>query len=829
MRTSSLPLTLCLRECGLHPEMPSVAPAGPPAHHHWNTTVTANNRTSRNARNSRTTATSRSSTTGRNAAGARTSRTGSSGRQTTSAVDPSASRSSSTGRNAAGARTSRTRAATASTTQPTKAAVNQSAGNRATETKASANNAAKKAPASKDGRGNSSTTRRPPHSGQKQSQKQSRTQGKPQGPATSVVGTFRSHPRGFGFLDVVGPDGTEGVFVPPPSARNLLDGDTVTAKVRADERGATVEKVVNVARNRSFAAGTIAADGTLRLHPTLGAGTLTRGQATGKNSKTPAGHLAVVALPKGRTGSYDTVIAAAPAGSVDAARLVATCRAYGDIPSDMPDGTDRATLHAWTSALLTGTPVPTPSNDTATSLPVPGASLTRRDLTGLATVTIDGPTTRDIDDAISASTSADGRIRMHVHTADVAAAVPAGSALDRHARTVATSVYLPDRTVPMLPVELSEGSLSLLPNQHRDTLTVAFTVAASGAVDDVEVSTSRIVSDAQLTYEQVQRRIDGSDTIGGTGSVAKKVAATVDAAATAARYLAGERGGRTTFERLFTSPVSAVSTLDGTVQVSAADPFPDAQMLIERLMVAANEAVACWLDDADVPALYRTHVGIDPERTELLSSALAAAGVTPDTLDAAGLAGALGDAPQRHLAQLETVAAFAFARAVYSTSPTTHVGLDSKPYTHFTSPIRRYADLAVHRAIRAVLAGEQAPESAVELDALAVWITDRSGASARAEAGMRELLWSLALLAAGSGEALGARVCKLIPAGALIRLDASGVSGFLPAEELLGAGKLELSANTLSSRCGKVTVGSVRSVKAGRLDPSGRVTFSAAA
>lgn len=639
-----------------------------------------------------------------------------------------------------------------------------------------------------------------------------------------TTGTVRPHPRGFAFadLDPSGPDDLTSAFIPPPLARRLVDGDVVEVTVRRDDRGATATAVHRVTRLRFLAAVTRHGD-QLVLHPHLGTAPVVASPEL--VAAVPDGAVAAVELARGSGPLTATRVAThAPSDTASAAPLVAVVRARGVRPAAAAPGTDLGLLERAAVALVAGeTDVVTARRRGGASV-VPGAQLDRRDDTGTVTVTIDGPTTRDIDDAISARRLSDGRVEVAVHIADAAAKVPAGSTLDRRARTLATSTYLSGLTAPMLPARLSEGALSLLPGERRDTLTVTFTVHPDGQVTDVELVPTTIVSDARLTYGQVAEHMAGRT------SLPKRVRSTVDAAATAAAHLAGERDARTTFTALFTPATHTVTVTDGQPARTAADPYPDAQLLIERLMVAANESVARWLTERQVPALYRVHPGLDPARADRLDAAARRAGVDHQLRTPAALAAAL-DAAEGDM--LATVAAFSFGRAAYAAVADRHVGLDSRPYTHFTSPIRRYADLVVHRQIRAALAGETPVHDLEELDQIARWITDRSGDAGRAEALERDALTALLLareLVDGSRPAkLTAVVSKLTPAGAQLRLVDLGVSGFLPAPTRgQGRANLELSDDQLVTRCGSLQVGQRRRVRVSEVDPTGRLLLRAA-
>lgn len=654
---------------------------------------------------------------------------------------------------------------------------------------------------------------------------------------TSTTGTFRAHPRGFGFLDLDVPltDGTDSLFVPPPSADGLLDDDLLRVSYETDDRGGAVTRVHEIIARRRYVAGEIDTKGRLITDATLGDHTL---RVPGR----PDAGVAVVELEP-HDGDKRLTVAGIVHGPVApdspaATRLLAVTRAatreaLGDAYAPAEIRSSTADRHF--RALLAAERETSMRARRRNEGHVPGADLEREDLTDLWTVSIDGPSTKDLDDAVSARITNSGNIRVHVHIADVAAHVPVGSRLDRRAITFATSTYLADHTAPMLPPDLSEDALSLIEGKERDTVTVGFTVTADGDVVDVQPTVSRTVNDHRLTYQDVQRYLDDE------GQLPGESADTIDAMFRAAQALGGQRDARATLRGLFT-PAESQLVVDGdTIDRVAADPYADATNIIERLMVAANESVASWLAERNVPSLYRVHEGVDPSRADRLDTALTAAGFDPVELADGGygagpMAAVMEDAASDEADAVAQTAADAMGRAGYATDPAHHFGLDSKPYTHFTSPIRRVADLLVHRQLRATMAGEDPVYSTIELDELADWIDVRSGQSARAESLQRSLLWSLWCereLAAGRRPRLDATIRKLTPAGLLVRIDAYGITGFIPAKTLpnrmLERGKLKLAKDQLTDESGEFRVGGMTTTEFDQVDDSGRLQLQPAA
>ena len=340
----------------------------------------------------------------------------------------------------------------------------------------------------------------------------------------------------------------------------------------------------------------------------------------------------------------------------------------------------------------------------------PDHSVPRTDLTGMPTFTVDPSTARDFDDAVSAEKKGDS-VRLLVHIADVASWVAPGSDLDVEALRRGNSVYIPTSVEPMLPHALSSGECSLAPGEERFAITTEMLVSGSGEVGEVSFYRSRIRSDARLEYDQIDRIFAGEET------PPAEVAEAIGLARTVAATLADRRGG----QRLEVTSSEPAFQFDRDGNVTGAESYreTEAHRLIEHLMILVNEQVASLLERSSAPAVFRVHQQPDPERIERLFGQLASLDLpAPAMVDGAGPT----EAGRLAVEASRTVAAEAARRghgavpwgslvlrslkpARYLEENLGHAGLGSEAYCHFTSPIRRYPDLFVHRSLLALTGG----------------------------------------------------------------------------------------------------------------------------
>jgi ribonuclease R len=333
----------------------------------------------------------------------------------------------------------------------------------------------------------------------------------------------------------------------------------------------------------------------------------------------------------------------------------------------------------------------------------------REDLRGLATVTIDGEHAKDFDDAVSIDPQPGGAARLWVHIADVSAYVPWDGALDLEARRRATSVYFPDRVIPMFPERLSNGICSLNPGEDRLTLTCEMDFDARGRRTRYRLYPSVILSRERLTYTAVGRILEHSDP-----ELSRRYAPLMDdlqAMGRLCHLLRGRRRERGSIDFDLPEPEILLDMLGETTAILRQERTI-AHRLIEEFMLAANETVAEHLSRFELPMLYRVHERPDPDKLANFAEVLAGFGhalAVTATLPPKTLARLVETVKGRtEEALINYLLLRSMKQARYATENAGHFGLASAYYTHFTSPIRRYPDLVIHRLVKVSL-GQAGP------------------------------------------------------------------------------------------------------------------------
>ena len=548
---------------------------------------------------------------------------------------------------------------------------------------------------------------------------------KPLAPKGSVLGTFKRHSKGFGFVRPVNAtEKSDAIFIPENAARDASSGDEVLVKIvkRAKRNGESHEgKIVQVvARASGQFVGTYyerGGSGYVKIDGTAFSDPIFVGDPGAKGAK-PSDKvtLEMVRYPspnQSGEGVITEVLGARGEAGVDTLTVI---RAF-NIPDTFDDDVlEEAREHAKAF-----------SEDEVAG---------RTDFREILTITIDPATARDFDDAISLSRDDRGFWSLGVHIADVAHFVKPGTALDRTARLRGTSVYLPDRVIPMLPEVISNSLASLQAKHARYTMSAFIEFNAEGIRTDSSFEKSVIRVDHRFNYEQAFAVMN--DPNGVHEGVSAEVMDLLGRMLELARILRKRRFERGALE--LSMPEVEIDLGDqGEVVGAHLASTDESHSVIEEFMLAANEAVATFLTSKNVAFLRRAHP--DPEPTKLLEFAEFAR----------SLGIPIQQAQSRYELQrvlLESVGKpeayalhYGFLRslkqALYTPEAQGHYALASEKYCHFTSPIRRYPDLQVHRQLAAVLEGKTPRNDVDELNALAQHCnrTER-----RAEAAEREIV-----------------------------------------------------------------------------------------
>ncbi|WP_232379491.1 ribonuclease R [Polyangium fumosum] len=595
-------------------------------------------------------------------------------------------------------------------------------------------------------------------------------------------GTLNVNPRGFGFVTVL--DLPDDVFVPQEAMAGALHGDTVAIRVVTTSRRGIEGAVVRVVKRK-----TTRVAGVLRK----------RGRSAWIEPDDSRLRGPIVLKSEPRMKLEDGLAA------------VATITRFPEMPDENPEGVLEAVLgvpgdpNVEVAKVLVREAIEEEHSAEAIAEAegfgdeVPHEALAgREDLTHLPLPTIDPEDARDHDDAVWAVRKEDGSYRAWIAIADVSHYVRPGTALDAGAMARGNSIYLPDRAIPMLPRALSSNLCSLVPNVTRLCLCVEIDLDATGTVLGARIFEGFMRSRAALTYPAVARAL----------GLAKHAVANPDAEAMRddlevlwelSRQLRARRmrRGALDFDLPEAKVVLDVETgapLD--VEKRAHDPgVKKAYELIEEFMLLANETVARELVTRNTPAIFRVHAPPNPERLErfvTMCETLDVGFELEDASDPKKLATFLkriANHPQKQV--LHSLLLRAMKQAVYDVGNGGHFGLASTAYLHFTSPIRRYPDLVVHRAMRALLQKERIDTSAEAEEKLRLAASTASDCERRAMDIEREVvdLYRALFMRAHIGDIYEGTVTAVVGTGlfvaidspfvdVLVRLDALGPDGY---------------------------------------------------
>ncbi|MBS0293183.1 MAG: ribonuclease R [Proteobacteria bacterium] len=508
-----------------------------------------------------------------------------------------------------------------------------------------------------------------------------------------IEGTVQGHRDGHGF--VIRDDGEPDIFIPPNEMRAVLHKDRVRVRiVRQDRRGRPEGRVVEI----------------IERPPQPIIGRLLQESGVWLVAPEDKRYGQDVLIPKGATG-------AAATGQVVVVELTEPPALFGQPVGRVVEvlgEVDDPGMEVEIAVRKYGVPHEFSEECLALAKTLPDkvrAQDKRRrvDLTDIPLVTIDGEDARDFDDAVYCEPAKIGRAkgwRLLVAIADVSHYVDNGNAIDVDAYDRATSVYFPRRVIPMLPEKLSNGLCSLNPHVERLCMVCDMLVTAKGEVQAYQFYPAVMLSHARFTYNEVAAVLANT-----RGPEAMKYQERVQDLLNLhdvyrALLAARQARGAVDFE---TTETQIVCDDNGRIEKIVPRVRTEAHKLIEEAMLAANVCSADFIEQAGYPALYRVHEGPTPEKQEILRAYLKAIGVgmsigdEPRPQDFQAIAEATKDRPDAQ--QIHTMLLRSMQQAIYTPINSGHFGLAFEAYTHFTSPIRRYPDLLVHRVIKSILSG----------------------------------------------------------------------------------------------------------------------------
>jgi len=544
--------------------------------------------------------------------------------------------------------------------------------------------------------------------------------------AGNVVGTYRRTSKGFGFVRPAQGTGakSEHIFIPVDAGRDASSGDEVLVRLVRKAKGpgynaeGRIVQVINRASGLFVGtyfergdAGMVKIDGTTFHDPVYVGDPGAKGAIVGDKVA-----LEMVRYPtpyREGEGVITEVLGARGQPGVDTLAII---RALG-IPDKFDDETlddARHAAKAFSEAEIEG----------------------RLDLTEALTITIDPATARDFDDAITLARDEKGYWSLGVHIADVSHFVRSGSPLDRTARQRGTSVYLPDRVIPMLPEILSNSLASLQAGHVRYTLSALIEFNSDGVRTGRSFARSAIKVDQRFAYEQVMPLIQEPDKeVEGFGPEVRKLLVSMHELAMLLRKRRFARGAL----ELNMPEIEVDLGVQGEVVGAHLASHDESHQVIEEFMLAANEAVASYLTEKNVGFLRRAHADPEPRKLKEFAEFARSLGLSIENpqsrFDLQKVLAETADSPEAYAVHFGLLRSL--KQAVYTPEPEGHYALASEDYCHFTSPIRRYPDLQVHRRLTAILEHKKPKSDFEELTVLAEHCTRTER---RAEVAERELI-----------------------------------------------------------------------------------------
>ncbi len=588
----------------------------------------------------------------------------------------------------------------------------------------------------------------------------------------TVVGIFRNAPSGgYGFVEV--PRGPEAsipdIFIPPSRKKNAMDGDSVRVRVRQPDRAGRLEGEIEeiLERGRREFTGTFVIengksfvwiDGA-KLDQPVEIGDV-RGLPLETNDKVI---VELVRFPDAFHPGEAVILKVLGSLRNPAVDTMAVIHQFG-LPEEF---SEEVIEDARTQADRFNEDVIPPD---------------RRDLTATPTLTIDPVDARDFDDAISLSRNEKGNWELLVHIADVAFFVPASSKLDDEAKKRGNSVYLPDRVIPMLPETISNHLASLQPDRHRLAKTVFMEYSPDGVLLHSEVHNSVIRNAHRFNYEQIDQYLEDREPWRERlKPEIFELVANMHALAMLLRSNRKRDGGI----ELTLPEVKIELDRAGKVKGAYVVKYTESHQIIEEFMLAANQAVARWLDTLQLPFLRRVHAPPDRMKIRRLSEFVKALGLPVEDMQDRFEIQRVVDSVKGQTTEYAVNYAIlkSMSKAVYQCEFERHYALNMSHYCHFTSPIRRYPDLVVHRIVEKLIQGQPAKENPEVLEKLGEHCSNTEQTAENAE---RELVRVKLLhyLDKKIGELLTGIVAGVRPTGLTVRGVEIPIDGLIPVERL---------------------------------------------
>ncbi len=598
-------------------------------------------------------------------------------------------------------------------------------------------------------------------------------------------GVMSIAPRGFGFVSSVGSTGDD-VFIPPESLKGAMHGDKVKIMLRSrGAKGADGEVVEIVSRGTKRVAGVLRRRGrSAWLEPD---DTRVRGP---------------IVLPS----DVDTVLGGEGNSGKDGDAAVVSITRYPDNPNENPEGKLEAVLgkpgeiKVEVAKVLVREQIEEVHSEQAFNEAaaygetVPEEMLAgREDLTHLPLPTIDPEDARDHDDAVWVERRGTG-YRAYIAIADVSSYVKPGTKIDAEAMQRGCSIYLPDRAIPMLPRPLSSNLCSLLPDVIRLCLCAEVDIDASGEITQRRLIRGFMKSQAKLTYGGVARALGLSD-VPPRQPKADEMVEGLKVALELSRTLRARRLARGAVDFDLPEPKIVLDETGNPIDIQrrASDPGTrKAYQLIEELMLLANEVVAVWLVERQVPTIFRIHAPPDQLKLVKFTKMCEALGIAFDpemATDPRRLSELLKSFADHPLANvLNMLLLRSMKQATYDPTNIGHFGLASKAYLHFTSPIRRYPDVVVHRSTHSVLTNANVNRSDEAKQEIASAALAASVAERKAMEIEREVtdLYRAVFMRDKIGERYEGTVTAIVGSGCFVVLDTPFVDVLVKLEDLGG-------------------------------------------